>query len=111
MEFGTGYDAVISTSALHHFTEEDKVRLYRKALECLKPGGIFINSDKCVETQAEQDHAFKEFEEDPNKYRHMDTPLTPENECKVMRAAGFAKVSAEPIEDSNYFLMIGFRQQ
>lgn len=111
VEFGSGYDAVISTSALHHFTEEDKTRLYRKALEALRPGGMLVNSDKCVKTQAEQDYAFKELEEEPEKYRHMDTPLTAENECRALAAAGFEKVSADPIEESDYCLIMGVRPE
>ena len=111
VDFGSNYDAVISTSALHHFTEEDKTRLYHKALECLRPGGMLINSDKCVKTQAEQDYAFKELAEEPNKYRHMDTPLTPENECKVLTNAGFENVSAKPIPESDYCLFIGVKPE
>lgn len=111
VDFGSGYDAMISTSALHHFTEEDKIRLFKKVLKCLRPGGMLINSDKCVLTQEEQDYAFKELEEEPDKYNHMDTPLTPENECRVMEAAGFARVSAEPIPESNYFLMTGVKAE
>ena len=110
-DFGTGYDAVISTSALHHFTEADKTRLFEKALKSLRPGGMLINSDKCSATQEEQDYAFRELEEEPDKYRHMDTPLTPENELRVMKAAGFGAVRAEPIPDSDYFLMTGVRAE
>ena len=111
VDFGSGYDAVISTSALHHFTEEDKTRLFAKTLKSLRPGGVLINSDKCVETQAEQDYAFRELEEEPNKYRHMDTPLTPDNECRVLRAAGFVNVSAMRIEENNYYLMSAVRPE
>lgn len=102
--FGEGYDAVISTAALHHFTEEDKLRLYRKALACLRPGGMLVNSDKCVSTQEEQDFGFRELAEDPHKYSHMDTPLTQENEMKLLAAAGFADVNGVRIGQSNYFL-------
>lgn len=111
VDFGRDYDAVISTSALHHFSEEDKTRLLAKALDSLRPGGMFINSDKCVRTQEEQDYAFKELEEEPDKYRHMDTPLTPENECKALRAAGFVNISAKPFPNSNYVFMTAFKSE
>lgn len=104
ISFGEGYDAVISTAALHHFTEEDKLRLYQKALSGLRPGGMLVNSDKCVFTQEEQDFGFRELAEDPHKYNHMDTPLTPENEMKILAAAGFADVFCSRIGQSNYFL-------
>ena len=72
---------------------------------------MLINSDKCVLTQEEQDYAFKELEEEPDKYNHMDTPLTPENECRVMKVAGFVRVSAVPVPESNYFLMTGVKTE
>lgn len=46
VDFGNKYDAVISTSALHHFKEEEKIILYKKILDCLKRNGQFINCDK-----------------------------------------------------------------
>lgn len=111
VDFGERYDAVISTAALHHFDEENKTRLYRKALKSLRPGGRLINSDKCVLTQEEQDYGFRELAEEPNKYNHMDTPLTPENECRILAEAGFVNVSAEPIPGSNYFLITAVRPE
>lgn len=111
VEFGKDYDAVISSAALHHFTEEDKTRLFAKAFASLRPGGMLVNSDWCVMTQEEQDYGFKELAEEPDKYNHMDTPLTPENECGALRNAGFADVSADPIPDSKYFLIVGIKPE
>lgn len=110
-DFGEGFDAMISTSALHHFTEEDKTRLFAKVLDSLRPGGMLVNSDKCVRTQEEQDYAFRELEEEPTKYNHMDTPLTPENERKVLEAAGFVNVQTVAIPESDYFLMTAFKSE
>lgn len=107
VDFGGEYDAVISTSALHHFEEEDKERLYKKVFDCLCPGGVIINSDKCAATQEEQDECFRELAEDPEKYVHMDTPLTVENECRLLKNAGFADVSAEPAPGSGYVVLTG----
>jgi len=55
VDFESEYDAVISSAALHHFNEEDKKRLYEKIYNCLKIGGQFINSDRILDTQEEQD--------------------------------------------------------
>lgn len=107
VDFGSGYDAVISTSALHHFEEADKERLYRKAFDCLRPGGMIINSDKCAATQEEQDECFRELAEEPDKYAHMDTPLTVENECRLLKNAGFSDVSASPVPGSSYAILMG----
>ena len=51
VDFGKDYDAVISTSALHHFKKEEKVILYKKIYDCLKEGGKFLNSDFIAETE------------------------------------------------------------
>lgn len=107
VSFGDEYDAVISTSALHHFSEQDKIKLYKKVLECLKIKGQFLNCDKVALSQEEQDSAFKEYQEDPNKYPHMDTPLTKENESKVLCEVGFQNITVlqpETIKD-NYALI------
>lgn len=107
LSFGDEYDAVISTSALHHFNEEDKSKLYKKVLDCLKKGGEFINCDKVVMSQEEQDSAFQEYNEDPHKYPHMDTPLTKENESKILKNVGFNEVKSLDIDNvkDNYALI------
>ena len=38
-DFGDGFDAILSTSALYHFASEDKIRLYQKVYDALRPGG------------------------------------------------------------------------
>lgn len=107
VDFGSGYDAVISTSALHHFEEEDKERLYQKAFDSLRSGGVIINSDKCAESQEHQEECFRVLAEEPGKYSHMDTPLTVENECKLLKNAGFVDVAAVRIPDTEYAVMSG----
>lgn len=94
VDFKKEYDAVISTSALHHFTSEDKLNLYKKIKNCLKVGGQFLNCDKIAFSLEEQEIAFKEYKENLNKYSHIDTPLTIENECKLLLEAGFKDVTA-----------------
>lgn len=101
-EFGLDYDAVISSAALHHFDEVDKLSLYRKIYVCLRPGGRFINSDRCVATQAEQEERFRELREEPGKYVHHDTPLTVENERILLTEAGFTEFEAEAMPDGKY---------
>lgn len=94
IDFGKDYDAVISTSALHHFNEIDKLRLYKKIFSCLKENGQFINSDKVCLTQEEQDLCLSEYLNNPNLRPHMDTPLTKDNEIKLLEEAGFNSVSS-----------------
>ena len=92
VDFGNDYDAVISTSALHHFNEVDKLRLYKKVLSCLKDNGLFINCDKVALSIEEQDKCLRDYNDNPNMRPHMDTPLTKDNEVKILNEAGFSSV-------------------
>lgn len=103
-DFGTGYDAVISTSALHHFPPEDKVTLYKKVFAAMKPGAVFVNADKCADSDEEQEICLRDYAEDPTKYAHMDTPLTVGCECDVLTAAGFALSPVIPLPNAKYNL-------
>lgn len=105
VDFGGGYDAVISSAALHHFAEEEKAWLYAKIYACLRPGGMFINSDGVVETQQEQDERFRELEENGHKYRHYDTPLAACNERKLLEGAGFVDFALSDLPRSWYKLI------
>ncbi len=103
-DLGKDYDAVISTSALHHFQPEDKVMLYRKVFAAMKPGAVFLNADKCADNAEEQQLCLDEYAENPKKYAHMDTPLTMECECDVLRTAGFDVLGVRPLPNAKYSL-------
>lgn len=105
-DFGCGYDAMISTSALHHFAPEEKVRLYRKVYDALRPGGLFVNSDKTASDPAAQENGFRELAEDPHRWPHMDTPLTVGAECTVLEQAGFHIREVRPMPNEGYFLYV-----
>lgn len=40
------YDLILSTIAIHHLQDEDKVNLYRDIFQALTPGGLFIFADQ-----------------------------------------------------------------
>lgn len=105
-DFGCDYDAMISTSALHHFSPEDKVRLYRKVYDALRAGGLFVNSDKTAPDPAAQEAGFRELAEDPHRWSHMDTPLTIGAECTVLEQAGFRVREVRPMPNEGYFLYV-----
>lgn len=50
------FDTVISFQTMHHFSHEMKIGLYKKILNSLKSGGVYIECDYMVETQAEENH-------------------------------------------------------
>lgn len=105
VDFGANYDAVISTSALHHFKPEEKVTLYKKIKDCLKINGLFVNCDKISLSQEDQDKSFYELEHNIEKYKHIDTPLTIENEKKILKQTGFVEITSSNVDKSNYSLL------
>lgn len=106
VDFGKNYDAVISTSALHHFNREDKLKLYLKIYNSLKGNGIFINSDKIANSQEEELKLLDEYYEYKDVRPHCDTPLSIETEEEILRKANFIKTDVKPVEKENYRLII-----
>lgn len=105
VDFGEDYDAVISTSALHHFTPEEKRELYKKINKCLKSNGQFLNCDKISLTQEEQDRQLYELGHNIDQYKHIDTPLTEEAEKGILQDIGFKDITISLVEKDNYRLI------
>lgn len=105
VEFGDNYDAVISTSALHHFKKEEKIKLYNKIFNCLKANGQFINCDKIAETHEIEEHQLYELEHNIDSYKHIDTPLTLEHELEILKKIGFSDLEVCVVDKVNYRLI------
>lgn len=105
VEFGEDYDAVISTSALHHFKQEEKETLYKKVYNCLKENGQFINCDKIALTKEIQEQRLFELENNIENYKHIDTPLTVENEMAILEKVGFVDISSSIVDKEDYNLI------
>ncbi|MBB4198870.1 methyltransferase [Rhodoblastus sphagnicola] len=43
---GGPWDAVISSLAIHHLSDDEKRQLYRRIHAALKPGGLFVNAEQ-----------------------------------------------------------------
>ena len=110
VDFGDNYDAVISTSALHHFLMKDKIDLYKKIYDSLKEGGIFLNSDKIVLTNQEELDAIDFFNENINVKPHIDTPLSIEHEVEVLKESGFTEIEVSEVDKENYRLFKAFKR-
>lgn len=48
------FDAAVSVESLHHFTPEEKLPLYEKLHQSLKPGGWFVLTDYFALSDAEE---------------------------------------------------------
>lgn len=109
VELGEGYDAVISSSALHHFAYDDKLLLYRRLYRALKPGGTVVICDYYSKDNAEEAAHFIELKENPNGRSHVDTPLTMEHERELMEACGFTEIRFLPSDPNNHYLQMGVK--
>lgn len=106
VEFGKEYDAVISTSALHHFKKDEKLKLYQKVYDCLKENGQFINCDKIAQTEEIEVQQLYELEHNIENYKHIDTPLTVEHEIEVLKQVGFHNITTNKVDKEDYsFIM------
>jgi tRNA (cmo5U34)-methyltransferase len=93
------FDAAISFQTMHHFSHEQKIKLYSRVYSALKPGGKYIECDYMVVEQKDEDFYFKENErirKEQNiadgEFYHYDIPCTIENQLKMLHRAKFEKV-------------------
>ena len=108
------FDAAVSVESLHHFSKEEKISLYAKLWQALKPDGYFILTDYFAETD-EQEVFFrqellrlrKEQNLPDEVFYHYDTPLTVEHEKEALIAAGFTKVEVLNHWEATYTLKAG----
>lgn len=93
------FDAALSFQTMHHFTHEDKIKLYKKIYAALRDGGQYIECDYMVEKQEEEDFYFSEYQRireeqglADGEFYHYDTPCTIDNQIKMLYKAGFKSV-------------------
>lgn len=93
------YTAVVSVESLHHFTEKQKISLYRKLFQALEVNGYFILTDYFAETSELEKEYFnnlKKLKQEQNivdnDFYHYDTPLTVEHEMEILSSVGFSSV-------------------
>ena len=100
VDFGVAhYDAAVAVETLHHFPAAQKVGLYARIRNALKPGGVFLDCDYLADTDAEEARFFAENARlcaeahvAPGAFYHYDTPLTLAHERDALLQAGFLRV-------------------
>ena len=107
------YDAALSIKTLHHYNHDVKTALYKKIRACLNEGGVYIECDKMVSEQIEEDFYFAEYERlkqvqgiYDNQTYHYDTPCTVSNQKKMLLAAGFSRVHESWRKESEWGLIV-----
>jgi tRNA (cmo5U34)-methyltransferase len=105
------FDAAVSVESLHHFTKEEKIPLYRKVRNALKPGGFFILTDYFAPSDREERfyraellRLKKEQNIQDNEFYHYDTPLTVDHEKEALLSAGFSSVAVLKSWSATYTL-------
>ena len=93
------YDSVISSETMHHFSHGEKISLYSRIREALKPGGVYIEADYMIDDQEEEDETYAENARaraeqgiPDGEFFHFDTPCTVKNQIAMLEEAGFSKV-------------------
>ncbi len=57
------FDAIISTYAIHHLTEDEKQLLFTKIWDYLKPGGQAVFGDLMLESESDRDRVMRKYQE------------------------------------------------
>jgi tRNA (cmo5U34)-methyltransferase len=90
------FDTILSFQTMHHFSHEQKIKLYSRVYAALRPGGKYIECDYMVTEQTDEDFYFKENERirkaeniPDGEFYHYDTPCTIDNQLQMLRTAGF----------------------
>lgn len=94
-----------SKRAEYRTTEEEKIKLYKKILDCLKENGQFINCDKIAQTEEIEENQLYELENNIENHRHIDTPLTVEHEIEVLKRVGFGEITLSNVDKEDYSLI------
>jgi tRNA (cmo5U34)-methyltransferase len=89
------YDFIISVMSAHHLPHPEKLKLYRKIWDALKPGGRYIEGDSvtlpAMEPQflAAYEAAIAAMPPAEAGSYHIDLPFSIETQKKLLREAGF----------------------
>lgn len=91
------FDGAVSVESLHHFTQEEKLPLYRRLYAALRPGSRFILTDYFAASEEEEQFHGRELVRlkqeqglGENTFYHYDTPLTVAHELEVLEKARFS---------------------
>ena len=109
------FDCAVSVESLHHFSLEEKLPLFRKVREALKPGGVFLQCDyfACCEEETAMHEEHWRIRRAMNReigegdFVHIDRPQMAYKEAAVMESAGFAEVLYATVGVEGTLLLIG----
>ena len=77
----------------------------------LKTGGQFINCDLIALTPEEEAEQLVELENNTDDTKHIDIPLTIENEIDALEKAGFTQITSSNGGKENYGLFVARKSE
>ena len=112
-EVGDNFDAVISSLAIHHLSDEMKAKLFQKSARCLNPNGRFWNADPVLPEFPELSDIYNESRQrwaqkqgldldavrnrigksEDQGYSSHDQLATLDSHLQMLQAAGFSKTA------------------
>ena len=105
------FDGAVSVESLHHFTQAEKLPLYRKLCTALKPGAAFILTDYFAPDDEYEtfyrNELFRLKKEQgirDGEFYHYDTPMTVAHESEALIEAGFSSVKILKSWENTYTL-------
>ncbi len=103
------YDAVVSVESLHHFTQAEKIPLYKKIAQSLRPDGIFVLTDYLAPSEEDERFFRRELLRlkaeqgiTDDAFYHYDTPLTLAHELEALRESGFVRTEVAGHWENTY---------
>ena len=84
--------------------------MFKKIWDCLKAGGQFINCDLIALTAEIEKEQLYELKHNTEEGKHIDTPLTIENETDALEKAGFTEITKGDGGKDNYCLFIAKKE-
>lgn len=113
LEIKDGFDACVSSLAIHHLTDEMKLKLFSRIRESLNPGGVFWNADPVLPESPALSEAYQSVREEwaaqqgaslaeiraktgkstPYGYSNPDQLATLDAHLQMLKTAGFESVA------------------
>lgn len=96
------YDYVIASMTIHHFTKEEKEKLYMKIYNSLKNEGKYIEGDYYMISKEEEKNcldfyydAISKISESEKQLYHIDIPFTVETEIELLKDCKFTNIQKQ----------------
>lgn len=96
------YDYVIASMTIHHFTKEEKEKLYMKIYSSLENGGKYIEGDYYMNSKEEEKKclefyydAINKISEGKKQLYHIDIPFTVETEIQLLKRCKFKNINKQ----------------